>query len=137
MLARPGVHHQEPSRIARRGGLERDAVLGKVKSEKVGTHGGGRTRGAHNICSPWALGAALSRAGCDMAQRSAATLSEVIRSGFCTGSPRLILSTLSMPSTTLPQTVYCRSRNGASSKQIKNWLLALFGFCARAMEHTP
>ena len=39
-------------------------------------------------------------------QASAATFIETILSGFCTGSPRLILSTFSMPSITLPQTVY-------------------------------
>src|SRR4029079_18572311 len=68
---------------------------------------------------------------------SAATLSDLILSGFCTGSPRLILSTFSMPSITLPHTVYCLSRKLASSKQMKNWLLALLGFWARAIEHTP
>ena len=50
-----------------------------------------------------------------------------ILSGSFTGSPRLILSTFSMPSMTLPQTVYWRSRKRASAKQMKNWLLALFG----------
>ena len=39
-----------------------------------------------------------------------------------------------MPSITLPQTVYCLSRKRASSKQMKNWLLALFGLCARAID---
>ena len=59
---------------------------------------------------------------------SAATRIETILSGFTTGSPRLISSTWSMPSITLPQTVYWRSRKVASSKQMKNWLLALLGF---------
>src|SRR5690606_20379892 len=36
----------------------------------------------------------------------AATVALVIRSGSRTGSPRLILSTFSMPSVTLPHTVY-------------------------------
>ena len=57
--------------------------------------------------------------------------------GVAHGSPRLILSTFSMPSITLPQTVYCLSRKRASSKQMKNWLLALLGFCERAIEQTP
>ena len=57
--------------------------------------------------------------------------------GLAGGSPLLILSTFSMPSMTLPQTVYCLSRNRASSKQMKNWLLAEFGFCERAIEQTP
>src|SRR3546814_1331621 len=42
-----------------------------------------------------------------------------------------------MPSVTSPQTVYCRSRKVASPKQMKNWLLAEFGFDVRAMEQTP
>ena len=33
-----------------------------------------------------------------------------------------------MPLSTSPQTVYWLSRKRASSKQMKNWLLALFGF---------
>src|SRR5580698_1351954 len=60
-----------------------------------------------------------------------------ILSGSRTGSPRLILSTFSMPETTLPQAVYCLSRNFASSKQMKNWELAESGLCARAIETVP
>ena len=43
------------------------------------------------------------------------------------GSPLGRASTCSMPSTTSPQTVYWSSRKRASSKQMKNWLLAEFG----------
>src|SRR3569623_385229 len=68
---------------------------------------------------------------------SAATLTEVILSGSRTGAPRLIWSTLSMPSMTLPQTVYCLSRKRASSNTMKNCELALSGLCARAIETTP
>ena len=42
-----------------------------------------------------------------------------------------------MPSVTRPQTVYCLSRNPASSKQMKNWLLALLGLEDRAIEQMP
>ena len=42
-----------------------------------------------------------------------------------------------MPSVTSPQTVYWLSRKRASSKQMKNWLLAEFGLVVRAMEQTP
>src|SRR3546814_9342957 len=42
-----------------------------------------------------------------------------------------------MPSITSPHTVYWRSRNVASSKQMKNWLFALFGLAERAIEQTP
>src|SRR5438128_1270654 len=62
---------------------------------------------------------------------------ETILSGSFTGSPRLILSTFSMPSITLPHTVYFLSRKVASSNTMKNWLLALSGLCERAIEHTP
>ncbi len=51
--------------------------------------------------------------------------------------PALIVSTNSIPDTICPQTVYCPSRNGAGAKQIKNWLSALLGSVARAMETVP
>src|SRR5581483_10150612 len=51
--------------------------------------------------------------------------------------PFLIASTCSMPDTTLPQTVYWRSSHGESSKQMKNWLLALLGLLLRAIETVP
>ena len=47
--------------------------------------------------------------------------------GLRGGSPLGSASTCSMPSVTSPQTVYWPSRNRASSKQMKNWLFALFG----------
>ena len=52
-------------------------------------------------------------------------------------SPLLMLSTNSIPETTLPNTVYCLSKWGADSKQIKNWLLALFGLEDLAIESVP
>ena len=36
----------------------------------------------------------------------------------------MILSTNSIPSKTLPKTVYCLSKKGAGLKHIKNWLFA-------------
>ena len=53
------------------------------------------------------------------------TGSEIILSGSVTeplllSSPLLILSTNSIPSRTLPNTVYCLSRKGAGLKHIKN-----------------
>src|SRR3546814_1993848 len=57
--------------------------------------------------------------------------------GFAGGSPLGRASTCSMPSITSPHTVYWRSRNVASSKQMKNWLFALFGLAERAIEQTP
>src|SRR5271156_632683 len=60
-----------------------------------------------------------------------------ILSGSRTGSPRLILSTFSIPETTLPQTVYCRSRKCASPKQMKNCELAESGLDARAIDTVP
>src|SRR4029079_3813361 len=38
---------------------------------------------------------------------------------------------------TSPHTVYWPSRKVASSKQMKNWLLAELGLDERALEHTP
>src|SRR4029077_9586345 len=60
-----------------------------------------------------------------------------ILSGSLTGSPRLILSTFSMPSVTLPQTVYWLLRKLASSKQMKNWLSPESGLLARAIDTVP
>ena len=51
---------------------------------------------------------------------------ETILSGVAGGSPRVILSTFSMPRLTRPHTVYWPSRKVASSKQMKNWLSAEF-----------
>ena len=51
--------------------------------------------------------------------------------------PFLSWSTKSMPETTWPQIVYCPSRNGAGAKQMKNWLLAVFGLCVRAAPTVP
>src|ERR1700692_555436 len=74
----------------------------------------------------------------DFAQAaSAAMCSLTILSGFFTGSPRLILSTFSIPAVTLPQTVYWLLRNDASSKQMKNWLSPESGLAARAIEVVP
>ena len=42
-----------------------------------------------------------------------------------------------MPSVTRPHTVYWRSRKLASSKQMKNWLSAESGDCARAIDTAP
>jgi len=38
---------------------------------------------------------------------------------------------------TCPHTVYWRSSQGDSSKQMKNWLLALLGLLLRAIETVP
>jgi len=42
-----------------------------------------------------------------------------------------------MPLSTSPHTVYWRSRNGESAVTMKNWLLALSGFCDRAGTANP
>ena len=60
-----------------------------------------------------------------------------IRAGARTGSPRLIVSTTSMPSITLPHTVYWRSRKRASEKQMKNCEFAECGKLVRAIEQVP
>src|SRR5206468_10846215 len=65
------------------------------------------------------------------------TLALMIFPGSRGGSPTGSASTYSMPLSTSPQTVYCRSRNGESSVTMKNWLLALSGFCERGSDPTP
>src|SRR6476659_883149 len=62
---------------------------------------------------------------------------ETILSGLAGGSPRVILSTFSMPWLTRPHTLYWPSRKVASSKQMKNWLSAESVDWARAMETAP
>src|SRR6516162_7882406 len=78
-----------------------------------------------------------SRPGDHLYDAPAAILAEMMRSGSATGSPRLILSTFPMPSVTCPQTVYLPLRKGASAKQMKNWLSAESGDCARAIDTVP
>src|SRR3989454_656120 len=46
-------------------------------------------------------------------------------------------STISMPRTTSPNTVYCQSRLPQSSAQMKNWEPALLGSLPRAMDSVP
>src|SRR5690348_18237322 len=68
---------------------------------------------------------------------SDAMVALTILSGSRTGSPRLILSTFSIPSTTLPHAVYWLSRKVASPKQMKNWLSPELGSPARAIDTVP
>src|SRR3954453_4213724 len=65
------------------------------------------------------------------------TVALTILPGSSGGSPTGSASTCSMPLSTSPQTVYCRSRKGESLVTMKNWLLALFGSCERAIETAP
>ena len=62
-------------------------------------------------------------------------------SGFETapelGSPFLILSINSIPFITFPNAEYWRSKCGADSKHMKNWLLALLGSADLAADKTP
>src|SRR3954454_14442128 len=68
---------------------------------------------------------------------SAAMRALMILSGSFTGSPRLILSTFSMPEVTLPHTLYWLLRKEASSKQMKNALSPESGVAARAIVGVP
>src|SRR5260370_15064208 len=73
---------------------------------------------------------------------SAATRTLIILSGGAAtapdpGAPFLILSTQSMPDTTLPHSVYWPSRKFESLKTMKNWLRALLGSEVRAIETAP
>src|SRR3954453_21971961 len=65
------------------------------------------------------------------------TVALMILPGSRGGSPTGSASTYSMPLSTSPQTVYWLSRKPASSKQMKNWLLALFGSEVLAIEAVP
>ena len=74
---------------------------------------GGSSRGPGG---PRGLGGGPERPAGRPQAASAMTRIVVMRSGSRTGSPRLILSTFSIPPVTVPQTVYLRSRKVASSK---------------------
>ena len=52
-------------------------------------------------------------------------------------SPFLILSMYSIPEVTAPQIVYLPSSAGDGANMMKNWLSALFGSEARAIERVP
>ena len=69
------------------------------------------------------------------------TLTLAIQSGSETSpfgpSPRRIASTTSWPAITWPTTVYWPFRCGAGANMMKNWLLAEFGSCDRAMPTVP
>src|SRR6202048_1657831 len=68
---------------------------------------------------------------------SDATCTFTILSGSVTGSPRLILSTTSMPQTPSPTTVYFPFSEGPSANMMKNCELAEFGSLERAMPTMP
>ena len=53
------------------------------------------------------------------------------------GSPRVIPSTLSMPSITWPHTVYWPLRKLPGANMMKNCELPEFGLCERAMPTVP
>src|SRR5262245_50036083 len=110
-------HHEQPRGIPWARRPQGDAVGRQLKIEEVRAHG---------LPSPtWGKGF------------YAPIVALTILSGFSTGSPRLILSTFSIPSITLPQTVYWLSRKRASSKQMKNWLSPESGLLARAIDRMP
>src|SRR5207237_6145185 len=73
----------------------------------------------------------------DFLHAAVETVALTILPGSRGGSPTGSASTYSMPLSTSPHTVYWRSRKGESWVTMKNWLLALSGFCARAIEATP
>ena len=133
------VEHQKVVRAQQIRKVGKDVV--SVRRRAVGIDHQ-QTRGVSRVRRPKgdALGRQIKikRVDAHQAQEaSAATRMVTILSGSSTGSPRLILSTCSMPSTTRPHTVYWPSRNEASSKQMKNWLSALSGLAARAMDAVP
>src|SRR6185436_5418582 len=68
---------------------------------------------------------------------SDATCTFTILSGSTTGSPRLILSTTSMPDTTSPITVYLPFSEEPSANMMKNCEFAELGSLVRAMPTMP
>ena len=109
------THDQKPRVVARLSGTQRNAFGRKLEIEQIGAHGGSRESADTPLvgCCPPTSDAPPPRTH-DL------IWAFKILSGLITGSPRLILSTFSMPSVTVPQTVYWPLRNGASAKQMKN-----------------
>ena len=127
--------NEEPRGVARFRGAQRNAFRRQIEIEEIYAHDEIAAREPAIISSrrrqpgktaPGAANFAIMRLDVS------ATVAETILSGSRTGSPRLILSTFSMPAVTFPQTVYCLSRKRASPKQMKNCELAEFGRPARA-----
>ncbi len=107
MRISPRSNAQQPGRIARACRTQRDRGVRQNEIKSVD---------AHAIIKK----ARSGRGSRAFPSESQPIVAVVMRSGSRTGSPRLILSTFSMPEITCPQTVYCLSRKRASSKQMKN-----------------
>src|ERR1700754_5135823 len=92
---------------------------------------------AHNSRSAANQETGLPRRATAAHLMSDATCTFTILSGSTTGSPRLILSTTSMPDTTSPTTVYFPFSDEPSSNMMKNCELAELGSEVRAMPTIP
>src|ERR1700754_14759 len=92
---------------------------------------------AHNTRSVANQQTGLPRRATAAHLMSDATCTFTILSGSATGSPRLILSTTSMPETTSPTTVYLPFSDEPSAYMMKNCELAELGSPARAMPTMP
>ena len=64
-------------------------------------------------------------------------LARTIFVGSAGGSPGAIASTEAMPSMTRPNALYLWSSLKVGASMMKNWLLALLGVSARAIDSTP
>src|SRR5258705_10712059 len=128
-----GLHDEHAGGIARARRAQRDAAGWKFEVEEVGAHGqtviAGLDPAIHLLRKRRLMDTRVKPAYDDFGVHaaSAAMRALTILSGFCTGSPRLILSTFSIPDVTFPHTVYWFLRKGASSKQRKNWVSARSG----------
>src|SRR5262249_1823690 len=104
-----GPHYHQPRRVTRHDRTQRNPGRRKIEIKEIGTHGlSSRQRAAER------------RAPDDIVQDQGAPVAiDAFRilSGSRTGSPRLILSTFSMPSTTCPHTVYWRVGKEGTGKQ--------------------
>ena len=122
-----GADNQHPRAVPRIRRSQRDALRRKNEIEGVDAHRGHRR--PVEAVNLWReerglrLGPCTYRRPCPAPHEPPASLGSqlnvalTILSGSRTGSPRLILSTFSMPDTTLPQTVYWRLRKGASQSR--------------------
>ena len=89
-----------------------------------------------------AAGAGASACGCAGTAATApgigpSSQARTILVGLAGGSPGAMVSTNCMPEITRPKPVYLWSSVKLGARMMKNWLLALFGSSARAMDMTP
>jgi len=117
-------HDEEPSRIARLGGAQRNTFGREIKIEEIYTHAGQIVHASGLHMQPAADSHGKTIVGCPNLPVNALVAS-IDRCGndfvgIADGFAAFDLVDILHPDVTFPQTVYCLSRKRASPKQMKN-----------------